>query len=132
MGEFSLLPQLSPLFFFFCHTCGIWQFLGKGSNWNSIAGLHHSYSNTRFKKPMQPTPQLWQHCFLNPLREARDQTHILVDTNWVLNPLSHNRNFLPLLIKYPDRNPSRYFGSKMILLNYIFAYPQFLEISRIN
>ena len=33
----------------------------------------------------------WIH---NPLSyEARDWTHILVDTNWVLNTLSHNRNF---------------------------------------
>ena len=32
----------------------------------------------------------WIH---NPLSyEARDWTHILVDTNWVLNTLSHNRN----------------------------------------
>ena len=28
----------------------------------------------------------------NPLSEARDQTCILMDTNLVLNPLSHNRN----------------------------------------
>ena len=29
---------------------------------------------------------------LNPLSEARDQIHILIDTRRVLNPLSHNRN----------------------------------------
>ena len=33
--------------------------------------------------------QLW---ILNPLSEAREQTHILVDTCWVLNLLSHNGN----------------------------------------
>ena len=25
----------------------------------------------------------WQHQILNPLSEARDQTHILMDTNWI-------------------------------------------------
>ena len=33
-----------------------------------------------------------QHQVLNPLREARDRTHNLMDTNRVHNPLSHNRN----------------------------------------
>ena len=31
---------------------------------------------------------------LNPLSGARDQIHILVDTSWVCNPLSHNGNSL--------------------------------------
>ena len=31
------------------------------------------------------------HWILNPLREARDQTHILMDTSQVRNLLSHNR-----------------------------------------
>ena len=29
---------------------------------------------------------------LNPLNKTKDRTCILVDTNWVLNPLSHNGN----------------------------------------
>ena len=29
---------------------------------------------------------IWQCRILNPLRKARDQTHL----SWVLNPLSHN------------------------------------------
>ena len=33
-----------------------------------------------------------QHRILNPLREARDQTCILMDMSQVLNPLSHNGN----------------------------------------
>ena len=34
---------------------------------------------------------LQQRWILNPLSEARDQTHILMDTSPVLNPLSHIR-----------------------------------------
>ena len=36
----------------------------------------------------------WQHRILNPLSEARGRTRILMDTIWILNPLSHNRNSL--------------------------------------
>ena len=28
----------------------------------------------------------------NPLSEAKDQTHVLMDTSQVLNPVSHNGN----------------------------------------
>ena len=34
-----------------------------------------------------------QHWILNPLSEARDQTHILTDTMSGSCPLSHNGNF---------------------------------------
>ena len=36
--------------------------------------------------------RLWQCQVLNPLGEARDQTHILMDTNGVLNLLNHKGN----------------------------------------
>ena len=39
---------------------------------------------------------LQQHQILNPLSEARDRTHILMDTSLVLNPLNHNRNSTPM------------------------------------
>ena len=32
---------------------------------------------------------------LNPLNEARDQTHIFMGTSWVFNPLSYTRNSNP-------------------------------------
>ena len=34
----------------------------------------------------------WQCQILNPLKEARDPTRILMDTSWVLNPVGHNGN----------------------------------------
>ena len=36
----------------------------------------------------------WQHRILNPLREARDQTRILMDTSQAPNPLRHSGNSL--------------------------------------
>ena len=43
----------------------------------------------------------WQCWILNPLSEARDQTHNPMDTSWVHNPLNHNGNssFLIFYIK---------------------------------
>ena len=47
-----------------------------------ICDLHHS---------------LWQHWIHNPLNKARDRTHILMDTSWVLHQMSHNGNSLLLV-----------------------------------
>ena len=33
-----------------------------------------------------------QHWILNPLSKARNGTHVLMDTSWVHNLLSHNEN----------------------------------------
>ena len=35
---------------------------------------------------------LWQQQILNPLREVRDQTRVLMDTSQILNLLSHDGN----------------------------------------
>ena len=56
----------------------------------AAASPHHSRSNARSKPCLRPTPQLT--ATVGPLSEARDQTCILMDTSWVLNPLSHNGN----------------------------------------
>ena len=46
--------------------------------------------------------------FFNPLNDARDWTHTLMDASWVLNALSHNRNswfrvFQKATFKVPSR-----------------------------
>jgi len=57
-----------------------------------ICDLHHS---------------LEQYWILNSLSEARDRICFLVDSSWVCNPLSHNRNSLNmylLKIREPQSN----------------------------
>ena len=59
-------------------SCSIWKFPGLGVQSELAASLHCS---------------LWQCWILNPLSDkARDQTHILMDTSWILNLLSRNGN----------------------------------------
>ena len=53
--------------------------------WAAAAGLCHSHGNARSKPHLWPT-----------LSEARDWTHILMDTSQVLNLMSHNGNSLAL------------------------------------
>ena len=48
-----------------------------------ICNLHHSS---------------WKCRILNPLIEARDQTHVLMDTSRFCNPLSHNGNSLVFIL----------------------------------
>ena len=45
--------------------------------------LHHSHSKARSELCLQPTPQLMAMPDLNPLRETRDWTLILMDTSWI-------------------------------------------------
>ena len=40
---------------------------------------------------------LQQSWIFNPLSEARDRTHILMDISWVLNLLIHNRKYVSVL-----------------------------------
>ena len=56
----------------------------------AAAGLCHSHSSAG-EPCLQSTPQLTAMPDPSP-SEARDQTHILIDTSRVLNPLSHDRN----------------------------------------
>ena len=56
------------------------------------AGICHSYSNAGFKPCLWSTPQFMATQILNQLSEARDRTHILMDSSRVHNLLSHNGN----------------------------------------
>ena len=40
----------------------------------------------------------WQRWILNPLSKARDLTHILMDTGWVHDLLSHSENSQDIII----------------------------------
>ena len=60
------------------------------------ASLHHSLSNARSKPCLWPTPQLT--AILDPLSEARDWNHILMDTSqdhyhWATTGTSHSLYF---------------------------------------
>ena len=48
-----------------------------------VSGLHHSHSHLGSEPRLPPTPQPQQRRTLNPLSEARDGTHILMDPSRV-------------------------------------------------
>ena len=54
----------------------------------AAASLHHSHSNTRSEPHLQSTPQSMA---------MPDQTHTLMDTSQVRNPLNYNGNSLSLI-----------------------------------
>ena len=54
----------------------------------AAAGLRHSHSNARSTPQDVATPDRP----FNPLSKAEDQICILMDTTWILNLLSHNKN----------------------------------------
>ena len=49
----------------------------------TAAGLHHSHSNTGTEPHLRLHHSSWQRWILNPLSEARDQTHNLMDPHRV-------------------------------------------------
>ena len=93
-GELSFLCKLDVSFFFLPH---LWDMEVPGLEVK--LGLQLTAYTTAVATAM-PNPSCFcdlchslRHCqILNPLSEARNQIHILLDTGWVLNSLSHNGN----------------------------------------
>ena len=69
----------------------------RGKIGTTAADLHHSHSSTRSQLLLQPTPQLTPHCILNPLREARGWTYVLMDPSQVRYHLATTRTPLFLI-----------------------------------
>ena len=61
------------------------------------AGLCHSNAGSKLHHSS------WQHQILSPLSEARNQTHILVDTSWICFQCATIQLpfYLPKLVTYP-------------------------------
>ena len=79
--------------------CGSSQ--ARGQMGATASGLCHSHGNARWELCLWPMLQLAavpDH--LHTLSEARDGTHILMDTSWVHNLLSHNGNSLWWVFKH--------------------------------
>ena len=78
-----------PFFFWVFRATGP---LARGRIGAVAASLHHSYSNVGSEPGLRPNHSSWQRWILNPLRETRDRTRVLVDTSRVREPLSHSGN----------------------------------------
>ena len=86
-----LLACLLFFFSFRATPAAYGSFQGRGQIGAAATSLGHSHSNARSEPHLRPTPQLTA-MNLNPLNKARNQIHILMNTSWVGNPLSHNGN----------------------------------------
>ena len=70
-------------FFFRAAPMAHGSFQARGQIGTAATGLCHSHSNTGSESSLPPTLQLIAGQIPNPLSEARDQTHILMDTSWI-------------------------------------------------
>ena len=69
------------------------SFCTRGWNGAAATGLHHSNNHSRSEPCLRPNTTAWGNTgSFNPMSKARDQTCILMDTNQILNPVSHNKN----------------------------------------
>uniref|UniRef100_A0A8D1NWP7 single-stranded DNA cytosine deaminase n=1 Tax=Sus scrofa TaxID=9823 RepID=A0A8D1NWP7_PIG len=64
-------------------TYGSLQAQGKVRIGSTAAGLRHSHSHTRSEAHLRPNHSSRQHRILNPPREARARTCVLVDASWI-------------------------------------------------
>ena len=78
---------------------------GEGNKWIELELQFLAYTTITAIAMQDPSCicdlclSLQQRQILNPPREAKDQTHIHMDTSQVLNPLSHNRSSYGLPLK---------------------------------
>ena len=77
------------VFFFYSHTCGIWKFLGQGSNWSCSWGLWQNVGNIRSATSVAAcinarTITHWPRPGIEPTSSQKQ--------HWVLNLLSHSGN----------------------------------------
>ena len=89
---FTYLPVL--INFFWTYICRFFFFFNGPHLWQmEVPGLGAYATATQdLSHVCDLQHSSWQHWILNPLREARDRSCILLDTSWVHNPLSHSRN----------------------------------------
>ena len=90
----QVIRLMERFHFFFLRTapvaCGISQ--ARGHIRAAGTSLHHSHRNAGPSHICDLHHSLQQRQILNPLSKARNQTHILIDTSWILNLLSHTGN----------------------------------------
>ena len=83
------------LFFFFLFRAVLVAYASsqaRGRVQAAAAGLHHSHSNEGIQAASPTYTTAHSNNGSLTLNEARDQTHILMDTSGIHNPLSPNRN----------------------------------------
>ena len=105
-------------FFFFCF---IWATLtpyrsSQARGWIGAAAANLTAATAKpdLSHICNLSCSLWQPLILKTLREARDQTCILMDISQVINPLSHNGNFKSYQVFNENKSSYTY---KNFLLN---------------
>ena len=110
------LPSSLSFFLYFCVCLYLFRaaLAAYGSyqatGWLRVAAasLHHSHSNTGLSSICNPH-RTSRQCWIlkrGSLSEARDQTHVLMDTSQVLNALSHKGSSSSLLFLPPPPPPA--------------------------
>ena len=74
------------------YTRGICKFPGQGSNWSYSCWYTIATATPDASRICNLYHSSWQCWIPNPLSEARDQTHNLIDTSQILFTLRRNRN----------------------------------------
>ena len=89
----SLIPLGIPIDFFFLFFLQHMEVPRRGMESEPQLPAYDSATATWDPSHICSQHQGLRQCWiLNPLSEAGDQTHILIDTSQVLNPLSYNGN----------------------------------------